>query len=37
MPVSVPESEAWTKLAPQREAERRKLEEKRGAAVDQTD
>jgi hypothetical protein len=33
MPDAVPESEAWTKLAPQREAERRKLEEKRRAAV----
>jgi len=27
------ESEAWTKLAPQREAERRKLDEKRKAAL----
>lgn len=37
MPDTVPESEAWTKLAPQREAERRKLEEKRKAALGATE
>jgi hypothetical protein len=34
MPESVPESAEWTKLAPQREAERAKLEEKRRAIVE---
>jgi hypothetical protein len=33
MPDTVLESQAWTRLAPQREAERRKLEEKRRAAL----
>ncbi len=33
MPESVPESPAWIKRAPEREAEQRKLEEKRAAAL----
>ena len=32
--ASVPESPRWTELAPQREAERRKLEEKRKAVAE---
>jgi len=34
MPDAVLESEPWTKLAPQREAERRKLKEKRKVALE---
>jgi len=33
MPESVPESAEWTRLAPQRQAKRMKLEEKRRAVV----
>ena len=34
MPEGVPESAEWTKLAPQREAEKAKLDEKRRAVVE---
>jgi hypothetical protein len=36
MDESVPESRAWTELAPEREAERRRLDLKRKAALGQT-
>jgi hypothetical protein len=36
MDESVPESPAWTELAPEREAERVRLEEKRKTALVQT-